>query len=133
MADNGHSTGWRRAGRHYKLLLWKNFILAKRTPIRTLLEIILPVFFGFILLGIRHIVKSENHANNTIYPAYTFDQLPPFDGPLSFITFAPNTSFPNEVMTAVAKTIGLYREWFQYRYESGSLIVRFFCSFGFRR
>lgn len=110
MADNEHHKGWRRAGRHYILLLWKNIILAKRTPIRTILEIILPVFFGFLLLAIRHIVKSENHPNSTIYQSYSFDQLPPFDAtlPPTMIAFAPNTSFARDVMTTVANNIGLY-------------------------
>jgi hypothetical protein len=110
MADSGNSKGWRRVGRHYSLLLWKNFILAKRTPIRTTLEIILPVFFGFLLLAIRHIVKSEAHPNSTIYHSYSFDALPSFnDGiPPSYIAYAPNTSFPNQVMTRVAQSLTAY-------------------------
>ena len=109
MADNEHQKGWRRAGRHYKLLLWKNIILAKRTPIRTILEIILPVFFGFLLLAIRYVVKSENHTNSTVYQSYSFDELPPFDTsipPIS-LAFAPKTSFPFEVMTRVARHLEL--------------------------
>jgi hypothetical protein len=110
MADSGNSKGWRRVGRHYSLLLWKNFILARRTPIRTTLEIILPVFFGFLLLAIRHIVKSEAHPNSTIYHSYSFDALPPFnDGiPPSFIAFAPNTTFSYAVMTRAAESLTAY-------------------------
>ena len=107
MADNRNSSGWRRVGRHYLLLLWKNFILAKRTPIRTTLEIILPVFFGFLLLAIRHIVKSESHPNSTIYHSYSIDSIPEFQSgiPPSYIAYAPNTSFTNEVMRRVAESL----------------------------
>ena len=107
MADNGNSTGWRRVGRHYLLLLWKNFVLAKRTPIRTALEIILPVFFGFLLLAIRHIVKSEAHPNSTIYHSYSFEGLPEFKTGVtpSFIAYSPNTTFTNEVMRRAAESL----------------------------
>lgn len=101
--------GWRRAGRHYLLLLWKNFILAKRTPIRTLLEIILPVFFGFVLLGIRHIVKSEMHPNTTTYESFPIDKLPPFEGvSVSMLAYAPNTTFTTAVINRAAMDLGLY-------------------------
>ena len=109
MADTEHVRGWRRAGRHFVLLLWKNFVLAKRTPIRTILEIILPVFFGFLLLAIRHIVKSENHPNGTTYQSFSFDQLPSFDQgpPPNTIAFTPNTSFPLAVMTKAVIPLSL--------------------------
>jgi len=106
MADVERSKGLRRVGRHYALLLWKNFILAKRTPIRTILEITLPVFFGFILLGIRHVVKSENHPDPTDYPPFSFRQLPDFNStpeiPAPFITaYAPNTTVTTAIMNKV--------------------------------
>jgi hypothetical protein len=95
------SKGWRRVGRHYLLLLWKNFILAKRMPIRTVLEITLPVFFGFLLLAIRHIVKADPAIHNTTYQAYAFDQIPPFKvvGPQpSYVAYAPQNNFTTTVM-----------------------------------
>ena len=109
MADSGNSSGWRRVGRHFSLLLWKNFLLARRTPIRTILEITLPVFFGFLLLAIRHIVTSENHSENTVYRTFSFDQLPPFsessDPAPNTIAFAPITNFTTELMHKVAWNI----------------------------
>ena len=109
MAENGHSKGWRRAGRHFLLLLWKNFILAKRMPVRTFLEITLPVFFGFLLLGIRHIVKSEFHSNNTIYPAFPINQVPDFNQSVSptNIAYAPQTPFINQIMLSVKNSLDM--------------------------
>src|SRR5437868_1416635 len=100
MAETGHSKGWRRFARHYVLLLWKNIILTKRMPIRTFLEITLPVFFGFLLLAIRHIVISDPHPNDTIYPAYSFNKLPSFDTGQtpSTIAYAPQINFTDTIM-----------------------------------
>ena len=38
---------------HFKLLLWKNFILQKRRPVATAVELLLPLFFSVILILIR--------------------------------------------------------------------------------
>jgi hypothetical protein len=107
MVERGNSNGWRRVGRHYVLLLWKNFILAKRMPIRTFLEITLPVFFGFLLLGIRHIVNADPMKNNTVYHAYSFNELPRFDIPPkpSKIAYAPQTNINDTVMQNFMDTI----------------------------
>jgi hypothetical protein len=107
MADSAVSKGWRRVGRHYSLLLWKNVILAKRMPIRTLLEIILPVFFGFLLLTIRHIVKAETFTGDTVYPSFPINKLPPIDF-VSTIGYAPKTSFTDAVMQRAASNLSLY-------------------------
>lgn len=101
MAESPNSQGWRRVGRHYVLLLWKNMILAKRTPVRTFLEITLPVFFGFLLLLIRYLVTSKN-ADAIIYPAFSINELPDFSSTqISYIGFAPNTTFTSAVMRRV--------------------------------
>jgi len=107
--DMANSKGWRRVGRHYLLLFWKNFILAKRMPIRTFLEITLPVFFGFLLLAIRHIVNADPARNNTIYPAFSFDQLPSFNNtvPPLFVAYAPQNNLTDAIMQRVVRSIGL--------------------------
>jgi hypothetical protein len=109
MADSGNSKGCTRVGRHYVLLLWKNLILAKRMPIRTFLEITLPVFFGFLLLGIRHIVTSDLHPNNTVYHAYSFEELPEFDTGItpSIIAYAPQTNFTDTIMQRVVESLDM--------------------------
>jgi len=104
------SKGWRRVGRHYVLLLWKNLILAKRMPVRTFLEITLPVFFGFLLLGIRHIVNADPAANNTVYQAYSFDELPSFDSGQtpSIVAYTPQTNFTFQVMQRAVNSLNIY-------------------------
>ncbi|CAF1598091.1 unnamed protein product, partial [Adineta ricciae] len=107
MVERYHK-GWRRVGRHYLLLLWKNFLLAKRMPIRTFLEITLPVFFGFVLLAIRHIVKSETFKDDTTFQPFSITKFPTFDGTQpSVIGFAPMTVFTTAVMNRAARRIGL--------------------------
>ncbi|CAF2062271.1 unnamed protein product [Rotaria magnacalcarata] len=111
MANGNENKGFRRFGRHYLLLIWKNLILAKRMPIRTALEIALPVFFGFLLLGIRHVVNSETHKNVTSYDPFSVDQLPPFpDSFISLIAYAPQTNFTDAVMARAAISLGLFSQ-----------------------
>ena len=59
-----------------KLLLWKNFLVSKRSKIGTLMEIIVPTIFVMILLPIRTIVKSEYFPNDTTFNEFDFNQLP---------------------------------------------------------
>nr|UOU03313.1 ATP-binding cassette subfamily A3-2 [Brachionus rubens] len=58
------------------LLSWKNYSLQKRAIISTILEILIPTLFVVILLPIRRIVKSDQFLNNTVYPSFSFDQIP---------------------------------------------------------
>lgn len=58
------------------LLLWKNYVLQKRSIIGTILELLLPAFFAIILLPIRGIVKSNNLANDTLYRPFSLDPFP---------------------------------------------------------
>ena len=62
--------------RQLKLLLWKNFLISKRSKIGTLMEIIVPTIFVMILLPIRTIVKSEYFPNDTYFREFDFNQLP---------------------------------------------------------
>lgn len=111
MADTGASKGFRRFGRHYLLLLWKNYVLAKRMPIRTLLEILLPVFFGFLLIGIRHIVKSETFPNGKTYEPFSIDTLPEFKTTISMVAYAPKTNFTDRVMKRAAASLQIFCEF----------------------
>ena len=83
-------------------------VLAKRTPVRTFLEITLPVFFGFLLLVIRYLVTSKD-APAVSFLAFSVDQLPTFPGvPPTVIGYAPNTTLINAVMARVATRLELY-------------------------
>lgn len=107
MADIQRDRGLKRVGRHYVLLLWKNYVLAKRAPIRTFLEIILPVFFAFLLLGIRYVVKSDNYTNATIFESFDVDSVPPYTSTISpsVIAYAPNNTDIATWMKQAAKRL----------------------------
>lgn len=62
--------------RQLKLLLWKNYLIQKRSKIGTIAEIIVPTIFVLILLPIRTIVKSEYYPDDTVYQEFSFDKLP---------------------------------------------------------
>jgi hypothetical protein len=57
------------------VLLWKNFILLKRSKISTLLEITLPTLFVIILIPIRMIVKSESKLNDTCFNEFFLNKF----------------------------------------------------------
>lgn len=48
------------SGRQLLLLLWKNWILQKRKIAVSVFEILLPVFFCMILLGVRFAIKAKS-------------------------------------------------------------------------
>lgn len=100
--------GWRRAGRLYFLLFWKNVLLAKRTPMRTFLDIFLPVFFSFVLLRMRHVTESDVYSNTTVFEPFRIDRLPPSQQlPVSYIGFTPVTLLAARVMREAAQRLGL--------------------------
>ena len=65
-----------RALRQLQLLLWKNLKLQMRSPVGTLIELLVPALFAIILLPIRRIVKSDQYVNDTMYEAFTIERLP---------------------------------------------------------
>lgn len=62
-------------GGQFILLLWKNWVIQKRKPIVTVLEILLPVFFSFILIIIRQVVDAEDNQQPTEWERFQVDQL----------------------------------------------------------
>ena len=90
-------------------------MLAKRMPVRTFLEITLPVFFGFLLLAIRHIVKSETFKDDTTFQPFSITKIPTFEGTQpSVIAFAPMEAFTTAVMNRAARRIGLTGKYFAF-------------------
>lgn len=109
--------------RQLKLLLWKNFLIQKRSKIGTLMEIIVPTIFVMILLPIRTIVKSEYFPTDTVFEEFNFSQLPPElkphppaglrgqilrdDLPWTF-AYQPNSSdLANRIMLKVGPSLGM--------------------------
>lgn len=98
-----------------KLLFWKNWTLQKRSLIACILELLIPALFAFILLPIRRIVKSDHYLNDTVFPAFRFDQLPPQLTPeyssgfnLWSVAYQPNNSqLVDRIMSQVGKSISV--------------------------
>ena len=95
-------------GSQFLLLLWKNWTLQKRKVCVTIFEILLPLFFGIILVLIRLLVKTTDYPNDTVWPSSNFTS----DGLDSIhfsqrpeILFVPNTTVIRNVMTNVKSSI----------------------------
>nr|CAB3219610.1 ATP-binding cassette sub-family A member 3-like [Phallusia mammillata] len=90
------------------LLIWKNFLLQKRRPIATVIELLLPIFYTIILVIIRDAIDVTNHPNSTTWREFKVDTLPEFsvgtlpDNLKWKIAYAPNdVAFCNDVMQSV--------------------------------
>ncbi|PFX17779.1 ATP-binding cassette sub-family A member 3 [Stylophora pistillata] len=91
-------------GKQFLLLLWKNIILLKRSPVRAFFQISMPLFFIIILVLLRaFVIKVENKRSNT-YPAFDIDKLPS-NVTETKLAFTPNTSDVRNIMDLVAKQL----------------------------
>lgn len=90
-------------GSQFLLLLWKNWTLQKRKICVTLFEVLLPLFFGLILVLIRLLVKTTDYPDNTIWQSPNFTKAD-----LNYknqILFAPNETLIENIMTDVKNSI----------------------------
>ena len=90
----------------FSLLMWKNFILLKRAPVRTFLQIAMPLLFIAILVFLRAFKIKNEYKPNVMYPAFEVNKLPSDVSKLNRIAFAPNTSDVQQVMDRVVKQLG---------------------------
>ena len=92
-----------------RLLLWKSFTIQKRSPISTLLELIVPAFFAVILLPIRHTIKTEIISNDTTFQSFNLDLDFPDTIPVwidSKFAYYPNTSkLVNDIMARTSEKL----------------------------
>jgi len=61
----------------FGLLLWKNWLLQKRRIVVTIFQIIIPVLFAVILLGIRALVPSDFVDKEKIWDSFDASTFPP--------------------------------------------------------
>ena len=90
----------------FSLLMWKNFILLKRAPVRTFFQIAMPLLFIAILVFHRAFKIKNEYKPNVTYPAFEVNKLPSDVSKLNQIAFAPNTSDVRQVMVGVVKQLG---------------------------
>ena len=76
----------------FRLLLWKNYILQKRHPIQTVVQILLPILFVLLLLWIR-LSAEPTHHNKIVYQAFRPTNITGF---LSLLATNKNNSFSYE-------------------------------------
>jgi ATP-binding cassette subfamily A (ABC1) protein 3 len=92
-------------GRQFLLLLWKNWTLQKRKVCVTVFEILLPLFFGTILVLIRLLVKTTDYPNNTIWPTQNLTRNPYIGYWKSDILYAPNETAIDNIMAVVLSSV----------------------------
>ena len=90
----------------FSLLMWKNFILLKRAPVRTFFQIAMPLLFIAILVFLRAFKIKNEYKPNVTYPAFEVNKLPSDVSKLNQIAFAPNTSAVKEVINDTVKQLG---------------------------
>ena len=93
----------------FSLLMWKNFILLKRAPVRTFFQIALPLLFIAILVFLRAFKIKNEYKPSVTYPAFEVNKLPSDVSKLNQIAFAPNTSDVQQVMDRVVEQLGFTR------------------------
>lgn len=89
----------------FSLLMWKNFILLKRAPVRTFFQIVMPLLFIAILVFLRAFKIKNEYKPKVTYPAFELNKLP-LDVS-NRIAFAPNTSGVRQVVDRVVKQLNL--------------------------
>ena len=92
------------------LLLWKHFILQKRSIPGLLLKLIVPALFAIILMPVRTVIKSDLNPEETTYKPFDLEK---FSNEIiiyrnSSFAYWPNTSdLVNRIMKRVSNSIEL--------------------------
>ena len=75
--------------RQFELLLWKNWLLQKRKPVLTVVQVLIPPLLAFLLFLIRAQVKSTYHPDPTVWNASAAN--PSLPGNLQFTQQTPES------------------------------------------
>lgn len=92
-------------GRQFLLLLWKNWTLQKRKVCVTVFEILLPLFFGTILVFLRLVAGTTDYPNNTTWPDLNLISNPYIGMWKPEILYAPNETVINKIMAVVLSSV----------------------------
>ncbi|XP_076108921.1 phospholipid-transporting ATPase ABCA3-like isoform X1 [Mytilus galloprovincialis] len=95
------------SGGQFLLLMWKNWTLQKRKICVTVFEILLPLFFGIILVLIRLLVDPTDYPQDTIWKNSNFSEsgLNTIVYTRREILFAPNNTVIRDVMMEVENSL----------------------------
>uniref|UniRef100_H2Z853 ABC transporter domain-containing protein n=1 Tax=Ciona savignyi TaxID=51511 RepID=H2Z853_CIOSA len=97
----------------FRLLFWKNFVLQKRRPFATVIELLLPLFFALLLVIIRQEIEVTNYPNVTTWSEFSVDNLPEFpysvvpDDEHFNVAFMPNNSIAQNTATHFISFTGI--------------------------
>ena len=108
-------------GRQFLLLLWKNWTLQKRKVCVTVFEILIPLFFGTILVLIRLLVNTTDYPTNTTWPTQNVTRDPIINYVNPDILYAPNETVINKIMAVVLSSVNN-----QKLYENKTLLGKCF-------
>ncbi len=89
----------------FGLLLWKNYVLQKRHKIQTIVELVVPLFFTAVLVGIRGIVSSDQIKEPTIFVPFDVNNYQNTSVPGGcFILYAPKNPLTEELINHIIET-----------------------------
>lgn len=60
----------------FRLLLWKNWLIQRRHPWQSALEIVVPVLCTAVLVLLRSLVRVVEYPDEWHYPAVSIDAIP---------------------------------------------------------
>ncbi|XP_055533387.1 phospholipid-transporting ATPase ABCA3-like [Wyeomyia smithii] len=101
-----NTSGWHK----FLLLLWKNWIIAKRHYFQTFFEIAIPIIASTLLILIRGLVDAEVYKDNLVFSPLDLNRvshLGDFDPPIQFIMgFSPRNVILERVVENSARILG---------------------------
>lgn len=88
--------------------------LQKRQILVTLVEILLPLLFAGVLIGLRQKVPFKNYPNDTIYESFSVDHLPLWKFQKLQLAVVPdNSTVVRQVAEDVRRKLNMHRGEFK--------------------
>jgi ATP-binding cassette subfamily A (ABC1) protein 3 len=86
------------------LLLWKSFLLQKRSIISTIIELLLPCIFSVILLPIRSIIDLQIFNETVTFKPFQIENID-FQNFNSFVYYPNNSETLDNLMIKTAENL----------------------------
>nr|CAD7446495.1 unnamed protein product [Timema bartmani] len=98
----------------FRLLMWKNWVLQKRHPVQTLVEILAPVVFSVMLVLVRSLSDPETYPDPTFYQPFspgntsgTVLELLANSSVGGLIAYSPSNSLTQSIMKKTAERLDM--------------------------